>query len=55
LLRFAPSTTATAHPHAVTVVRTEAQPGAYVSPEAFHYYHAKDGDEILIRPDGYLA
>ncbi|WP_112243871.1 FAD-dependent monooxygenase [Kribbella monticola] len=54
LLRFAPSTT-TEHPHAVTVVRTAAQPYAYLSPEAFDYYHAADGDELLIRPDGYLA
>ncbi|WP_133981416.1 hypothetical protein [Kribbella voronezhensis] len=54
LLRFAPSTT-TEHAHEVTVVRTAARPGAYLSPEAFDHYHAKDGDEILIRPDGYLA
>jgi hypothetical protein len=39
----------------VTVVRTAAQPGAYLSPEAFDYYHAEDGDEILIRPDGYVG
>jgi len=54
LLRFAPATTAD-HPHAVHLVRTTGAPDTYVSPEAFDYYHAKDGDEILIRPDGYLA
>jgi 2-polyprenyl-6-methoxyphenol hydroxylase-like FAD-dependent oxidoreductase len=53
LLRFAPTTT-TDHPHAVPVVRT-AQPDAYLSPEAFDYYYAKDGDDILIRPDGYVG
>jgi 2-polyprenyl-6-methoxyphenol hydroxylase-like FAD-dependent oxidoreductase len=53
LLRFNPST-ATARPHAVTITR-DPQPGAYTSPEAFHYYHATEGDEILIRPDGYLG
>ncbi len=54
LLRFAPATTSD-HPHAANVVRTAGTPDAYVSPEAFEFYHAKDGDEILIRPDGYLA
>ncbi|MEV0287462.1 FAD-dependent monooxygenase [Kribbella sp. NPDC050820] len=36
---------------------TGVQVGAasYTSPEAFAHYHAKDGDEFLIRPDGYLA
>ncbi|GAA3566918.1 FAD-dependent monooxygenase [Kribbella ginsengisoli] len=53
LLRFNPSTTST-HPHAVTINRTP-QPGAYTSPEAFTYYHAADGDEFLIRPDGYVG
>jgi hypothetical protein len=53
LLRFNPST-ATTHPHAITITR-DPQPGAYLSPEAFHYYDAADGDEILIRPDGYLG
>ncbi|MEV8375693.1 FAD-dependent monooxygenase [Kribbella sp. NPDC056861] len=53
LLRFTPSTT-TAHPHAVTITRAP-EPGAYTSPEAFAYYHAEDGDEFLIRPDGYLG
>lgn len=53
LLRFNPST-ATSHPHAVTVVR-EPEPGAYTSPDAYSFYYAKDGDEFLIRPDGYLG
>ncbi len=53
LIRFSP-TTPTDHPRTVDVVRA-AQAGAYSSPEAFEFYHAKDGDEILIRPDGYLA
>ena len=44
LLRFAPTTDST-HPHAVDIT----------SPEAFAIYHAQPGDEILIRPDGYLA
>jgi 2-polyprenyl-6-methoxyphenol hydroxylase-like FAD-dependent oxidoreductase len=44
LLRFAPSTAPT-HPHTVDIT----------SPEAFAIYHARPGDEILIRPDGYLA
>lgn len=51
LLRFNPAS-ATDHPHAVTINR---ETGTYISPEAFHYYNAEDGDEILIRPDGYLA
>jgi 2-polyprenyl-6-methoxyphenol hydroxylase-like FAD-dependent oxidoreductase len=54
LLRFAPATPSD-HPHAVNVVRTNGQQDDYVSPDAFSYYHAEDGDEILIRPDGYLA
>ncbi|WP_202869099.1 FAD-dependent monooxygenase [Kribbella antibiotica] len=49
LLRFSPSTPST-HPHTV-----DFGPGAYTSPSAFEAYHAADGDEILIRPDGYLA
>ncbi|WBQ07125.1 FAD-dependent monooxygenase [Kribbella sp. CA-293567] len=53
LLRFAPSTP-TDHPYAVAITR-ETLPGSYTSPEAFSYYHAADGDEILIRPDGYLG
>jgi 2-polyprenyl-6-methoxyphenol hydroxylase-like FAD-dependent oxidoreductase len=53
LLRFNPGTTSS-HPHAVAITR-ETKAGAYTSPEAFSYYHAKDGDEILIRPDGYLG
>lgn len=44
LLRFSPSTPAT-HPHTVDIS----------SPEAFAIYHARPGDEILVRPDGYLA
>jgi 2-polyprenyl-6-methoxyphenol hydroxylase-like FAD-dependent oxidoreductase len=48
LLRFSP-TTPSAHPHTVDIGTT------YTSPEAFGHYHANDGDEILIRPDGYLA
>lgn len=54
LLRFAP-TTPSDHPNAVAVVRIAGEPNAYVSPAAFTYYEAKDGDEILIRPDGHLA
>ncbi|MEU4394592.1 FAD-dependent monooxygenase [Kribbella sp. NPDC023855] len=53
LLRFNPRTT-TDHPHAVDITH-EARPGAYTSPEAFTYYYAKDGDEFIIRPDGYLG
>ncbi|MEU4289748.1 FAD-dependent monooxygenase [Kribbella sp. NPDC026596] len=48
LLRFSPTTPAT-HPHTVDIGTT------YSSPEAFAHYHATAGDEILIRPDGYLA
>ncbi|WP_410784904.1 FAD-dependent monooxygenase [Kribbella sp. C-35] len=44
LLRFSPSTPSD-HPHAVEIT----------NPEAFAIYHAQPGDEILIRPDGYLA
>jgi 2-polyprenyl-6-methoxyphenol hydroxylase-like FAD-dependent oxidoreductase len=44
LLRFSP-TTPSDHPHAVEIT----------SPEAFAIYHAQPGDQILIRPDGYLA
>ncbi|WP_405061165.1 FAD-dependent monooxygenase [Kribbella sp. NBC_01505] len=47
LLRFSPTTPST-HPHTV-----DLSPGT--SPSAFAAYHATDGDEILIRPDGYLA
>jgi hypothetical protein len=54
LLRFSP-TAATDHPHAVDVVRAPRLDAACRSPEAFEFYHAEDGDEILIRPDGYLA
>jgi 2-polyprenyl-6-methoxyphenol hydroxylase-like FAD-dependent oxidoreductase len=48
LLRFSP-TTPSNHPHTVDIGTT------YSSPEAVVHYHAADGDEILIRPDGYLA
>jgi 2-polyprenyl-6-methoxyphenol hydroxylase-like FAD-dependent oxidoreductase len=44
LLRFAPTTPAS-HPHTVDIT----------SPDAFAIYHAQPGDEIRIRPDGYLA
>ncbi|MFD3403945.1 FAD-dependent monooxygenase [Kribbella sp. NPDC058693] len=44
LLRFSP-TTASDHPQAVEIT----------SPDAFAIYHAQPGDEILVRPDGYLA
>jgi 2-polyprenyl-6-methoxyphenol hydroxylase-like FAD-dependent oxidoreductase len=44
LLRFAPTTPAS-QPHTVDIT----------SPEAFAIYHAQPGDQILIRPDGYLA
>jgi len=54
LLRFSPTTPPTTE-HTVDVVRRDAADGAYVSPEAFTHYHATDGDEILIRSDGYLA
>ena len=54
LLRFTPSTQAN-HPYAVDVVRGNPTGDAYASPEAFEFYHATDRDEILIRPDGYLA
>jgi 4-hydroxyisophthalate hydroxylase len=54
LLRFAPATPSTSV-HTVDVVRRDAGAGAYASPEAFDHFHAQDGDEILIRPDGYLA
>jgi 2-polyprenyl-6-methoxyphenol hydroxylase-like FAD-dependent oxidoreductase len=52
LLRFSPTTPPT-HPHTVDLARHGGS--AYTSPEAFAHYHAQDGDEILIRPDGYLA
>ncbi|TCC09987.1 FAD-dependent monooxygenase [Kribbella soli] len=48
LLRFSP-TTASTHPRTVDIGTT------YTSPEAFTHYYAAAGDEILIRPDGYLA
>jgi 2-polyprenyl-6-methoxyphenol hydroxylase-like FAD-dependent oxidoreductase len=44
LLRFSP-TNAPTHPHTVDIT----------TGEAFAIYHAQPGDEILIRPDGYLA
>ncbi|MGY4772291.1 FAD-dependent monooxygenase [Kribbella sp. CWNU-51] len=52
LLRFSP-TTASTHPHAIDINRNGGT--TYASPEAFAHYHAQDGDEILIRPDGYLG
>ncbi|GAA1663317.1 FAD-dependent monooxygenase [Kribbella yunnanensis] len=55
LLRFTPTTPST-HPHTVDLTHPATASGAsYVSPTAFAAYHASDGDEILIRPDGYLA
>ncbi|MEV5964034.1 FAD-dependent monooxygenase [Kribbella sp. NPDC051952] len=47
LLRFSPTSPST-HPHTVDISRD-------ASPEAFAHYHAADGDEILIRSDGYIA
>ncbi|MEU4604479.1 FAD-dependent monooxygenase [Kribbella sp. NPDC023972] len=47
LLRFSRDT--------VEVVRRDAPDATYTSPEAFKHYHAAEGDEFLIRPDGYLA
>ncbi|MFF0264182.1 FAD-dependent monooxygenase [Kribbella sp. NPDC004536] len=44
LLRFSPTTPST-HPYTVDIT----------SPEAYAIYHAAPGDEILVRPDGYLA
>ncbi|MFK4090031.1 FAD-dependent monooxygenase [Kribbella sp. NPDC020789] len=54
LLRFSPTTPAT-HPHTVDLVRTDPTGTAYAAANAFDSYHATDGAEILIRPDGYLA
>ncbi|MFG1817417.1 FAD-dependent monooxygenase [Kribbella sp. NPDC049174] len=54
LLRFTPTIPSTGE-HTVDVVRRDAADGTYTSPEAFAHYHAADGDELLIRPDGYLA
>ena len=52
LLRFSP-TTPSSHPHAIDINRNGGN--TYTSPDAFAHYHAQDGDEILIRPDGYLG
>ncbi|WP_385626737.1 hypothetical protein [Streptomyces sp. SudanB135_2055] len=52
-LRFGPATPAQA-PHTVDLFRT-AGGGGYVSPEAFVFYDATDGTELLVRSDGYLA
>jgi 2-polyprenyl-6-methoxyphenol hydroxylase-like FAD-dependent oxidoreductase len=52
LLRFSP-TTPSSHPHAIDISRDGGT--ACTSPEAFAHYHAADGDEVLIRSDGYLA
>ncbi|ONI72064.1 3-(3-hydroxyphenyl)propionate hydroxylase [Kribbella sp. ALI-6-A] len=54
LLRFGP-TEPSDHPHAVDVVRADPTGKAYASPEAFTYYDAREGDELLVRPDGYLG
>ncbi|TCO45579.1 2-polyprenyl-6-methoxyphenol hydroxylase-like FAD-dependent oxidoreductase [Kribbella antiqua] len=54
LLRFNPTTPSTGD-HTIDVVRRDASDGTCASPEAFAHYHASDGAEILIRPDGYLA
>ncbi|MEU4194914.1 FAD-dependent monooxygenase [Kribbella sp. NPDC026611] len=48
LIRFSPTTPPT-HPHTVDIGT------AYHSPDAVAAYCAHSGDEILIRPDGYLA
>jgi hypothetical protein len=48
LIRFSPSTPPT-HPHTVDIGT------AYTSPDAVAAYFAQPGDEILVRPDGYLA
>ncbi|TCC60311.1 3-(3-hydroxyphenyl)propionate hydroxylase [Kribbella pittospori] len=52
LLRFSPTTPSTDN-RTVDIGRDGS--AAYTSPEAFAHYHAQDGDEILIRSDGYLA
>ena len=52
LLRFSPTTPSTDE-HTVDIGRDGG--AAYTSPEAFTHYHAEDGDEILVRSDGYLA
>jgi 2-polyprenyl-6-methoxyphenol hydroxylase-like FAD-dependent oxidoreductase len=54
LLRFSP-TGPSNHPHTVDLTRDTPTAKAYASPEAFTYYDANDGDELLIRPDGYLG
>ncbi|WP_206314760.1 FAD-dependent monooxygenase [Streptomyces coryli] len=54
LLRFTP-TAPSAHPHAVDLFRPAGRPDGYVSPEAFAFYDARDGLELLVRPDGYLG
>lgn len=53
LLRFSP-TGPSDHPHTVDITHTPTSE-AYTSPEAFTYYDAHDGDELLIRPDGYVG
>jgi 2-polyprenyl-6-methoxyphenol hydroxylase-like FAD-dependent oxidoreductase len=53
LLRFGP-TTPSRHPHAVDLFRGPGH-GGYVSPEAYTFYDAADGTELLVRPDGYLG
>ncbi|MDX6235303.1 MAG: hypothetical protein QOG10_118 [Kribbellaceae bacterium] len=58
LLHFGPGGDSTAcedNRRVVTVVRASPEGGAFASPDAFTAYHAAEGDEVLIRPDGYLA
>ena len=54
LLRFGPTTAGT-HPHTVDVVRDDPTDTTFGSPDAYRCYDAGDGDEYLIRPDGYLG
>ncbi|MEV6281529.1 FAD-dependent monooxygenase [Kribbella sp. NPDC051770] len=54
LLRFAPDAPSN-HPHTVDVVRGNPTGSAYASSEAFLHYDADEGDELLVRPDGYLG
>ncbi|MGC4939434.1 FAD-dependent monooxygenase [Kribbella sp. DT2] len=53
LLRFSPDAPGN-HPHTVDIAHSPTA-NAYASPEAFTYYAANDGDELLIRPDGYIG
>lgn len=54
LLRFGPKT-ASAHPHTVDLTRDHPTGAAFTSPDAYKYYDANDGDELVIRPDGYVG